>query len=115
MTDLRERDTVERERQRHQLDEFLADASRDVERMRGLVAELEAGDPAAWSRVQNLSHNLGARSQALKLGVMNAAARELERFADERERGATLDDFFVQCVNSAIETLALEIASLKRS
>jgi hypothetical protein len=115
MTDLREPGTVERERHRHQLDEFLVDASRDVERMRGLMAELEAGDPAAWSRVQNLAHNLGARSQALKLGVMHAAARELERFTNERENGAPLDDFFVQCVNSAIETLGLEILALKRS
>jgi hypothetical protein len=115
MTDLRERETVDRQRHRHQLDEFLGDATRDVERMRGLMAELEAGDTAAWSRVQNLSHNLAARAQALKLGVMNAAARELERFADEHQNGAPLDDFFVQCVNSAIETLALEIAALKRS
>jgi hypothetical protein len=115
MTDLRERETVERERQRHQLEEFLGDATRDVGRMRGLVAELEAGDPAAWARVQNLAHNLAARAQALRLGVMTAAARELERFADEHQNGAPLDDFFVQCVGSAIETLALEIAALKRA
>jgi hypothetical protein len=115
MTDPRNRETQDSERHRHQLEEFLTDATRDVERMRGLVAELEAGDPAAWSRVQNLAHNLGARSQALKLGVMNAAARELEGFTNERQAGAPLDDFFVQCVISAIETLALEIASLRRS
>lgn len=114
MVDRREREAAERERQRHQLGEFLADATRDVERMRGLLAELEAGDPAAWSRVQNLAHNLGARSLALKLGVMHACARELERLTDERQDGAPLDDFFVQCVGSAIETLALEVAALRR-
>ena len=115
MTGAREREAVERERRRNQLDEFVADATRDVERMRGLMAELEAGDPAAWARVQNLAHNVAARSLALKLGVMNACARELERFTDERQKGVPLDDFFVQCVHSAIETLALELAALRRS
>lgn len=115
MKDPRERETVERERHRQQLEEFLSDATRDVERMRGLVVELEAGDIAAWTRVQNIAHNLGARSQALKLGVMTACARELEQLTDERQNGAPLDGFFIQCVTSAIETLAIEVASLKRA
>jgi hypothetical protein len=115
MTDLREREAVERERRRHQLEEFLVDATRDSERMRALLAELEAGDPAAWSRVQNIAHNLGARALALKLGLLNACARELERLTDERQDGAPLDGFFMQCVGAAIETIALEIAALKRA
>jgi hypothetical protein len=115
MTDLRQREAVERERQRHQLEEFLVDATRDSERMRALLAELEAGDPAAWSRVQNIAHNLGARALALKLGLLNACARELERLTDERQDGAPLDGFFMQCVGAAIETIALEIAALKRA
>lgn len=115
MTDPRERETVERERQQQQLEEFLGDATRDVERMRALVPELEADDAAAWARVQNMAHNLGARSQALKLGIMNACARELEQLTDEHQNGAPLDGFFMQCVASAIETLAIEIASLRRA
>jgi hypothetical protein len=115
MTDPREREALERERQRKQLDEFLGDATRDVERMRALVPELEAGDVAAWARVQNMAHNLDARSQALKLGLMNACARELEQLTDERQNGAPLDGFFLQCVISAIETLAIEIAALRRA
>ena len=115
MKDPRERETVERERHRQQLDEFLSDATRDVERMRGLVVELESGDAAAWTRVQTMAHNLGARSQALKLGVMTACARELEQLTDERQNGAPVDVFLMQCVTSAIETLAIEIASLRRA
>jgi len=114
MTDPRERETVEREQQQQQLEEFLSDAARDVERMRARVPELDAGNAAAWAHVQNMAHNLGARSQALKLGVMNACARELEQLTVERQNGAPLDGFFLQCVASAIETLAIEIASLRR-
>lgn len=113
--DLRERESAERERHRQQVDEFLHDARRDVERMRVLLPELEAGDTAAWARVQNLAHNLAARSLALKLGVMNACARELVQLTDEQQNGAPLDDFFRQCVGSAIETLALEIDGLRRA
>ena len=115
MTDPRGREPAERERQQQQLDEFLGDATRDVERMRGLLNSLEAGDAAAWARVQNLAHNIGARSHALKLGVMNACARELEQLTDDHENGAPLDAFFCQCVASAIETLALEIETLRRA
>ena len=114
MTDLRGREAAERERHRLLLDELLADAKRDVERMRALVPELESGDAAAWSRVQNVAHNLAARSLALKLGVLNACARELEQLANEQQNGAPLDRFFLQCVAAAIETLALEIGALKR-
>jgi hypothetical protein len=113
MTDLRGREAAERERHRQLLDEFLDDATRDVERMRGLVAELESGDAVAWTRVQNTSHNLAARSLALKLAVMNACARELEQLTNEHHDGAPLDKFFLQCVASAIETLAIEIGTLK--
>ena len=115
MTDPRGRETVERERQRQQLDEFLADATRDVECMRAMEPELEAGDAAAWDRVQILAHNLAARSLALKLGVLNACARELEQLADECPKGGPLDTFTRQCVTGAIETLALEIDQLKRA
>lgn len=113
--DLRARETVERERHRHQLDEFLADAAQDVGRMRGMVFELEAGETATWERLENIVHNLAARSGILKLGVMNACARELQQLVDERQRGGALDPFFVQCLSSAIETLALEIDALKRA
>ena len=115
MTDPRGRETVERERHLQQLEEFLGDATRDVERMRDMVAELEAGDATAWARVQTMAHNLGARSQALKLGVMIACARELEMLTNERQNGAPLDEYFMMCVTSAIETLSIEIAQLRRA
>jgi len=115
MADLRDRETVERERHRIQVEEFLGDARQDVARLRGLVPELEAGDLATWARLQTIAHNLAARSQILKLGILNACARELQQLVDERQKGAAVDNFFLQCVNSAIETLALEIEALKRA
>ena len=115
MADLRERETVERERHRLQVDEFLGDARQDVARMRGMLPDLEADDAAAWTRLQNLAHNLNARSQILRLGILNACARELQQLVEQRQSGASADGFFMQCVNSAIETLALEIEALKRA
>ena len=115
MADLRDRETVERERHRLQVDEFLGDARQDVVRMRGMMPDLEADDAAAWTRLQNLAHNLNARSQILKLGVLNACARELQQLLAERHSGGALDAFFFQCLGSAIETLALEIDVLKRA
>lgn len=115
MADLRDRETVERERHRLQVDEFLGDARQDVVRMRGMMPDLEADDAAAWTRLQNLAHNLNARSQILKLGILNACARELQQLVEQRQSGAPPDGFFMQCVNSAIETLALEIEALKRA
>ena len=115
MTDFRGREAAERERHRQMLDEFLSDATRDVERMRALVAELESGDGTVLAPVQNTAHNLAARAMALKLGVLNACARELEQLTNERQNGALPDRFFLQCVGAAIETLALEIGALKRA
>jgi hypothetical protein len=83
--------------------------------MRGMIAELEAGNDAAWSRVENVAHNLVARSQILKLGLLNACARELQQLVDEYRKGAPLDTLFMQCIHGAVETLALEIDSLRRA
>lgn len=113
--DPREREAVERNGNRQALEEFLGDASQEVEHMRGMAAELSTGDPAPWLRLQNIAHNLAARSQILELGVLNACARELQQLVDERQKGAPLDDFFLQCVTGAIETLAIELDVLKRS
>lgn len=109
-----EREIAERERHRQLLEEFLEDATRDVEKMRALLMELEGGADHAWSRVQTMSHNLVARATHLKLGILASCALELEKFTEERQAGAPIDDFFMQCVGGAIETLALEIASLRR-
>ena len=113
--DLRARETVERDRYRQQLDEFLGDAGQDVGRMRGMIFEVEAGETATWERFENIAHNLVARSGILKLGVMNACARELQQLVAERQKTGTLDAFFLQCLSSAIETIALEVDALKRS
>jgi HPt (histidine-containing phosphotransfer) domain-containing protein len=95
--------------------EFLDDATRDLQRMRGLAVRLEASDTAAWGEVQNLAHNIAARAATLKLALLNACARELENLADEKLAGARVDAFFMQCVSGAIETIALEIEALKRA
>ena len=114
MSDPRERETPERAARERNVREFLDDATRDLQRMRAVAAQLETGDAAAWSEVRTLAHNLAARAMALKLGVLGSCARELEGLADERIAGAPLDAFFVQCTSSALETVALEIETLKR-
>lgn len=114
MSDPRERENSERAARERQVREFLDDATRDLQRMRGIAACLEANDAVAWGEVQNLAHNIAARASTLKLGLLNACARELENLVDENLAGAPVDAFFVQCTSSAIETIALEIAVLKR-
>src|SRR4051812_22608455 len=105
MTDPRDRETAERERRARMLDEFLQDATRDVEHMRISLPELEAGDEAAWNRARNAAHNLAARATVLKLAVLLGCLRELQLLTAERLNGAPIDDFFMQCASSAIETL----------
>lgn len=114
MSDPRERDNNGRTGRDRQVREFLDDTTRDLQRMRAIVASLEAGDAAAWSEVRNLAHNVSARAQGLKLGVLGSCARELEGLAEERLGGAPIDTFFLQCSAAAMETLALEIEALKR-
>jgi hypothetical protein len=106
---------VDHERSRQQLDEFLVDANHDLVRLRGMEVDLAAGDADAWARLQTIAHNFAARSQILKLGVLNACARELQQLVEDHEKGVPADTFFLQCVTGAIETLALEIDSLKRA
>ena len=115
MSDPRERESAERAARERQVREFLEDATRDLQRMRGLGARLESDDKAAWVEVQNLSHNIAARAAVLKLGLLDACARELEDLADEHLAGAPLDAFILQCLASAFETVALEIETLKRA
>jgi hypothetical protein len=113
--DPRGQEAAENARQRQLVQEFLVDTTRDVERMRGLIVQLEAGEKTAWAQVQNLAHNVAARALALKLVVLNSCARELEQLADEHLKGAPLDKVLMQCVGSAIETVALEIEQLRRA
>jgi hypothetical protein len=109
-----DRESLEHERHGRLLEEFLTDASQDIDGMRVLIPQLESGDEAAWTRARNVAHNLGARAIALKLPVLLACLRELQLLTDERLNGAPLDDFFMQCVSSSIETLALEVSTLRR-
>jgi hypothetical protein len=115
MSDPRERESAERAARERQAREFLADATRDLQRTRALAVRLESGDRAAWAEVQNLAHNMAARAAALKLGLLDACARELENLADEHLAGAPLDGFLLHCLASALETVALEIESLKHA
>lgn len=114
MSDSRERENGDRVARERLVREFLDDATRDLQRMRGLAVRLEANYAVAWGEVQNLAHNIAARAATLKFGLLNACARELENLADENLAGAPVDAFFMQCSSSAIETIALEIDALKR-
>jgi hypothetical protein len=114
MSDPRERENSERAARERQVREFLDDATRDLQRMRGLAVRLEANDAVAWEEIRNLAHNIAARASTLRLGLLNTCARELENLADENLAGATVDAFFMQCASSGIETIALEVEALKR-
>lgn len=113
MNDSRQKSGEDAKR-RQALQEFLRDTSRDVERMRSIAIEIEAGEVAGWPHLRNLAHNIAARANSLKLGVMNATGRELERLADEQLAATSADAFLLQCANSAIDTLALEVDTLKK-
>jgi hypothetical protein len=113
MNDSRQ-NSAEDAKRRQLLLEFLGDAARDLERMRIIAIEIEAGEVSGWNQLRNLAHNIAARAGSLKLGVLNATARELERLADEQLAGTAPDHFLLQCAHSAIDTLALEMETLKK-
>jgi hypothetical protein len=107
--------TLDAARNRQLVNELLVDATRDLERLRELVAPLASRDESAWLQVRTLAHNLAARAQALKLVVLDACAHELEELASERLEGAAPDRYLMLCVSSAIEALALELDQLSRA
>lgn len=114
MTDPRERDISAEAARKQEVRAYLAEADRDVAALRGLTVLLETGDLDAWKRVQNSAHNLAARANTLRLGVLNAAARELTDLTEERLAGRGLDPFLLQCALAAIDTLGIEIETLRR-
>jgi hypothetical protein len=93
--------------------EFVCDSSRDTELMRSLVPRLTAGDDAAWTQLGTLAHNIAAGAAVRTLPVLGACARELEMLAGELPPGNSPDAFLMQCISGAIETVALEVATLQ--
>ena len=95
--------------------EFIDIAQRDVELMRSASGDLDRLDLMSWRRVELTAHNLAARAGALKLGVLERAALELEQFAlavlsnDNQEKSKSVDSGQV-----AIETIALELQALQQ-
>src|SRR3954453_14008050 len=97
------------------LGELVREARGELEGLRS--AGLHAGSIAApdWHRVQLAAHNIAARAAALRLGVLELCARELEQLAaalatgDGAERSARTEAALV-----ALETIGLELDSLHR-
>jgi len=100
----------------HQLvQELIADASRDLERMRSAMAALEALDATSWRITRNAAQNLGARARALGLGILQHCASELEGFAEEVTRPDASDrSASLHCAMVAIEMLGIELDTLKQ-
>jgi uncharacterized protein with beta-barrel porin domain len=94
--------------------ELVGEASQEIETLRAANARLQALDVMAWRKLQNSAHNLAARAGALKLGVMQKSAQELEQFAAEVLSGdGTNHTRNLYAVQVAIETIAREVAELK--
>jgi hypothetical protein len=96
--------------------EFVTEVRQHLDWMQSASSQLEALDLISWGRIHNIAHNIGARAEALNLGVMQSCARELEQFATSVTRGpADERTNNVERAMVAIETLELELAELKRS
>jgi hypothetical protein len=104
MSDSEDRETARVQSRDQRVREFLAEAARDIERMRAAVVAA-AGEPdsTSWRRFENVAHNLGARAGALQLGVLQMCARELEQFVMAK----SMDGVMV-----AVETISLELNAL---
>lgn len=96
--------------------EFITEGHVDLERFRLGATDLADLDPTSWRRLQHLAHNIGARAAALKLGVLQICARELEQFSIDVLKAASSDKS--ECIQGAmiaLEMLDLELKALKRS
>jgi hypothetical protein len=96
--------------------EFITEVNRDLERFRFENTDLAKLDANSWRKVLNAAHNIGARAEALKLGVLEICARELEQFATDvlKTPGSNKSEF-IQGSMIAIEMLDLELNALKKS
>jgi hypothetical protein len=103
--------------------ELVREVRLQLELMRAAAAALEAQDVAAWRGTNTAAHNIAARADALRLGVLRSCARELERFSAAILDGKALDGKsldgaagadagLVQRAMVAIETLELELQAL---
>jgi hypothetical protein len=95
--------------------EFITEVSRDLERLRAGRVHLDVPDSTSWRRLQTAAHNIGARAEGLKLGVLQLCARELEQFALEVLRPTDSDKSeSIQGAMIALEMLDLELTALKK-
>jgi hypothetical protein len=94
--------------------EFIEQARSDLAGVRAEMGALETLDSGAWRRTQVLAHNIGARAEVLKLGVLQRCARELEHFSLEILDGKSPDKAAnVEMAMVAVETIDLELSSLE--
>lgn len=95
--------------------DFVSEVREQLEGIHKNTLELEAFEAAAWERTLTVAHNIGARAQALRLGVLASCAREFENFAglmltgDVQSRRSAFQSAMV-----ALETISLEIQSLSK-
>jgi hypothetical protein len=98
--------------------ELVREVSLQLELMRGARVSLEAQDPAAWRGANTVAHNIAVRADALRLGVLESCARELEKFSaaildgKSPDENAASDAGLVHRAMVAIETLELELRAL---
>jgi len=96
--------------------EFIKEVSRDLEHWRASCANTREFDSATWRQLQNAAHNIGARAEGFKLGVMVACARELEQFALEVLTPTRSDKSeSIKGAIIALEIMELELHSLRRT
>jgi hypothetical protein len=101
------------EARRRETEQFLLMTVSAIERMRQSVPQLEKGDQATWQELRFASHNLVEKAAKLEVGIVGACAKEIEKLAEEKFAGAVIDDFFMLCATSAIETLSMEVKRLR--
>lgn len=92
---------------------FLRRTNIEVEQMRRGVAQLIAGDDAAWRNLRFNAQSISGTAMGLELGVLSACAKELAKLAEERFARASIDAHFLLSVTTAIEMVAIELSVLQ--
>ena len=94
--------------------ELLQYARCELSVMRTAAAVPEAKDAQAWQRTSIAAHNIAVRAEALRLGVLQRCASELELLTtailNETKSGRHSP---VELAMIAIETLELELSALE--
>ena len=95
--------------------EFVAEAREELDRMKADKPGLEALRAEVWRRTWNSAHNIAARAGALRLGVLQRCALELEHFSSAFLEGNTAEQIAnLEMAMIAIATIELELALLQQ-